>query len=291
MRKISLLLFVVIASWIAYQLYQLSANPTEPIITTSADKATAKSLPIKAVKADAPVAPAPAPLVAPVAEPEPVAPPPTPEVNPLAPCPAKIYACFGALANNIIDPTCPVYKPVWAYLSKDEGANWLKVGCYATEIDAEKAIDKAHKGMLLADKQSKEKAKTDLPVVATNAEVKRAHKAAEEHKTKPEEHKSKPENKTASEVTPVSEAEPPMHEHAVPEPEKSASGAQKGYVAQFKGGLGFVSVASRTYPTEEMKKKALDMWDKDMRILEPDGTINEKYMLKKPSAMPMPGHY
>jgi hypothetical protein len=62
------------------------------------------------------------------------------------------------------------------------------------------------------------------------------------------------------------------------------------YPAKFKGAYGKVE-ERRTYPTEEMKNKAVDLWDREGKILEPDGTITTPAsMVKKTDVPGIPGH-
>jgi hypothetical protein len=64
---------------------------------------------------------------------------------------------------------------------------------------------------------------------------------------------------------------------------------ENGYVAKFKGAFGKV-VERRSYPTEEMRQQALDLWHRELKILEPDGSINDKYVPKKQGFCPIPGN-
>jgi len=57
----------------------------------------------------------------------------------------------------------------------------------------------------------------------------------------------------------------------------------------FRTAFGLVSVEKRTYPNAEMKNKAIKMWDNGQRLLEPDGSINEKYMVKPKDSNEIPG--
>ena len=60
------------------------------------------------------------------------------------------------------------------------------------------------------------------------------------------------------------------------------------FQAMFQGAFGRV-VEKRSYPSEEMKLRALGLWAAEWKILEPDGTINEKYVVK-PKFNPLLGH-
>jgi ribosomal protein L40E len=63
---------------------------------------------------------------------------------------------------------------------------------------------------------------------------------------------------------------------------------RQAYKAQFRQLFG-LKVIERTYPTMEMKQRALQLWTREQKILEPDGTINDKYA-PKPTSSPIPGH-
>jgi|GEM_PF-6488931 len=60
------------------------------------------------------------------------------------------------------------------------------------------------------------------------------------------------------------------------------------YKASFKRIFGRV-VEERTYANEAMKQRALRLWAREQVILEPDGSLNDKYAIK-PEFSPIPGH-
>jgi hypothetical protein len=62
----------------------------------------------------------------------------------------------------------------------------------------------------------------------------------------------------------------------------------KAYKAQFRQLFGMV-IIERTYPSMAMKQRALNLWTREQKILEPDGSINDKYAPKR-KASPIPGH-
>lgn len=163
---------------------------------------------------------------------------------------------MGGPYNNTKDPSCPSYKPVWTYFSPDKGATWRSAGCYATEIDASKALTR----MRNMDPAKLEKRRQEL-------ERKKAQDSA---------------------AAPVPE---PQHQVVVPAPEPAAPVAthSKEYPLKFKGAFG-LTVETRTYPTPEMKARAQDLWDRDRKILELDGSINEKYVTKQQEISVIPGH-
>lgn len=61
------------------------------------------------------------------------------------------------------------------------------------------------------------------------------------------------------------------------------------YEVRFKGLLGLVD-EKRSYPTAEMQQRAKALWDKERKILEPDGSINDRYAQKQSSGSVIPGH-
>ncbi len=65
--------------------------------------------------------------------------------------------------------------------------------------------------------------------------------------------------------------------------------AANGYTAKFKGAFGRV-VAKRTYPTKEMKNRALDLWKKDGTLLEPDGSVTKPQSSVNSESSRIPGH-
>ncbi|MDX9951429.1 MAG: zinc-ribbon domain-containing protein [Methylophilaceae bacterium] len=76
---------------------------------------------------------------------------------------------------------------------------------------------------------------------------------------------------------------------AQPEKETAAPAAEPVYEARFQGLFGLVD-EKRRYPTAEMKARAQALWDKERKILEPDGSINEQYAQKQKSDSVIPGH-
>ena len=62
-----------------------------------------------------------------------------------------------------------------------------------------------------------------------------------------------------------------------------------GYKVAFRVGFGQLA-ETRTYPSKQMRNRALELWTLEQKILEPDGTVNDKYVLKKAEFSPIPGH-
>jgi|GEM_PF-1959976 len=62
-----------------------------------------------------------------------------------------------------------------------------------------------------------------------------------------------------------------------------------GYVVTFKRVWGQV-VEERIYPSSEMSRRALELWRREGKILEPNGKINEAYVVKPKTFSPIPGH-
>lgn len=279
---IGALLLLAFAIW----LYYASTHPVEPIVTTTSNGRIStppiilpKPLPLEAGVTVSPEANSETAELITNTE------PPLPIFDPTKPCPEKIKACFGALANRVLDPSCPEFKPVWAYFTLDEGVSWQRAGCFATEIDAEKALSKASKGLPIPTDTVL--AKQTSPANTTVGDVK-TEKSKEKSAIKPIE--ANPAETLLSppiayDVTQAKQEPKPAESH----PEHKAIEVHPKYEATFTTGLGLFTVAKRAYPTEEMRNKALAQWNKDMRILEPDGTLNDEYAIKKPEVTPIPG--
>lgn len=60
------------------------------------------------------------------------------------------------------------------------------------------------------------------------------------------------------------------------------------YVVSFKRFWGPV-LEERVYPNRKMTKRARTLWDREGKILEADGTINDKYVVKPKTFAPIPG--
>ncbi len=254
-------------------------------------------------------------------------------LNPEAPCPAKQQSCYALPGGMTIDASCPTYKPVWAYISLDNGLTWSQVGCYATEFDAEKAIKKAEQtGSVQLNSNQLVTGKLKSPEKPL-AQVEPPHNnlgtIQETPDTKPTEPKmaekpvepaplpapvavSAPEKSTSTAIE--KKAEKPADVKPVTEKPKDLSpdelkttehktNSEKAKPAKldkpkptedltvnFKTAFGLVSVEKRTYPNLEMKQKAISMWDNGQRLLEPDGSINEKYMVKPKDSVLLPGN-
>lgn len=99
---------------------------------------------------------------------------------------------------------------------------------------------------------------------------------------------------------PEPEPSPPPEETELADPElkeminrpNTAAGVPEPvgkHKAIFRRIFGIV-VTERSYPTEEMKQRALDLWTREQKILEPNGSINTKYVLKPETFSPIPGH-
>ena len=196
-------------------------------------------------------------------------------LDPLAPCPARTFSCVGGATDNIKDAKCTDAEPVWGYFSTDKGVSWTSAGCFATLEDATKSVNEARKVAFLkptkqdvkpvaevADKHKLDKAKT------TASNDKREEKALEQSQ--------------AQTNNPAQEEPAPATQTHTPSPAPT-------YHAQFKGAFGLVLLEERRYHSAEMKQKALELWDKEQKILEPDGTINDKYVVKPQKPRGIPG--
>lgn len=231
-------------------------------------------------------------------------------LNPQAPCPPQQFSCIAKQSDHITDQSCPSYKPIWAYFSNDNGASWMQVGCYATQIDATRALDKAvargyvknnkvinsNDGVVKSGSENKETTNSSNinppPPTPSNNSIQDIFNnpynrpADSEKKTEPISGEQKTENKT----------EQPTHLVVANDAKESQAAAREsgGVVVEkenreerrqnltvkFKLLFGLIPVEKRTYPNEEMRDKALFMWKKEQKILEPDGAINEKYAIK-----------
>lgn len=80
------------------------------------------------------------------------------------------------------------------------------------------------------------------------------------------------------------EKEGPKENEGTKEEEPSS-----GYKVAFKVGFGQLA-ATRTYPSKQMRNRALELWTLEQKILEPDGTVNDKYVRKEAEFSPIPGH-
>lgn len=61
------------------------------------------------------------------------------------------------------------------------------------------------------------------------------------------------------------------------------------YVVSFKRFWGPV-LEERVYPNRKMTRRAQSLWDREGKILEADGTINDKYSVKPKTFTPIPGY-
>lgn len=68
-----------------------------------------------------------------------------------------------------------------------------------------------------------------------------------------------------------------------------ARSAKPKFKAEFKGIFGQV-VATRSYPSKKMRRKAQNLWAREGKILEPDGSIYQPYESAPSSLSPIPGH-
>lgn len=184
--------------------------------------------------------------------------PSTLKADEIFPCPSTMPFCIGGTASKIKDPVCVEAKPVWAHYSEDGGTTWKRAGCYATEAEARQGLSNV---LGLAESATDKK-----PASQKNVETKSEKKV----------------------VTQAQVAQLPKH--TIPPAQHDAEHAPKGYHVSFKGPFG-ITVEKRTYPTEQMRQQALDLWDREKKILEPDGSINDKYVLRsKPVSGLIPGH-
>lgn len=173
------------------------------------------------------------------------------------PCPSGLPFCIGG-AGKLKDAVCPADKPIWAHYLDNDGL-WKRAGCYAAEADARSGLS------VLLGSNTPTLAAQDAPQSGPKTESSpRLDSAAKQKHT-------------------------PRVEDTEPKHIDSKSGSLAEFTVSFELAFGIV-VESRTYPTLQMKRKALDLWKRERKILEPDGTINEKYVLRPQSPGPIPGH-
>ena len=231
-------------------------------------------------------------------------------LNPEAPCPPQQFSCIAKQNDHITDQSCPSYKSIWAYFSNDNGASWMQVGCYATQIDATKALDKAvargyvknnkvinsNDGVVKNDSENKaviNPSNTNSPApTPSNNSIQDIfnnpyNKPAEsEKKTEPINGEQKVDNKTEQPTHLVTANEAKESQAATRESggvtaeKENREERRQNLTVKFKLLFGLIPVEKRTYPNEEMRDKALFLWKKEQKILAPDGAINEKYAIK-----------
>jgi hypothetical protein len=202
-------------------------------------------------------------------------------LDPNAPCLPNVFLCVGGVSDSVRDPGCLYDKQIWAYFSNDKGKTWSSAGCYATEAEATKGVTEARR--LAALKPSKSESKSADVAEKAKSEPLKADKAK---KTVTDKHDSSL-TEQAQQASPAGGAQetPPAPATSTQGPTKAAS-----YHVQFKGAFGLVILEERHYASQEMKQKALELWDSEQKILEPDGSINEKYVIKPPKAVGIPGY-
>lgn len=71
--------------------------------------------------------------------------------------------------------------------------------------------------------------------------------------------------------------------------EEGESACGHRYVVEFKRTWGPV-LEERVYPSREMSQRAQALWHREGKILEPNGKINETYVVKPKTFSPIPGH-
>lgn len=257
----SVVVLVLMAGY-AYYLYQHRNDPANPnIVITSPENIPAASPPVSEAMPAEPVA-VPETAPASVVEEDGEVIEPDQEIaslDPNAPCAVGLTACVRSSADTTVDPDCPAYKPIWAYFSNDKGMSWKRAGCYATEIDANKGLSNARlAATALAKKQAEQALAAKTPPEPTPAPLPAAAAPA---------------------------APKPTVEAALP---PSAGKTGEIYQVKFKGAFG-MTVETRTYHSAEMKQKALELWDRERKLLEPDGSINTKHVQPQTSGV-IPGH-
>ncbi len=265
-------------------------------------------------------------------------------LNPDAPCPPELLSCIAKQNDPIKDESCPTYKPIWVYLSADGGASWMQVGCFATSIDATRALKKAiargyvknkkvnisNSEIVKNDIENKDTVNPSGPTSSTasphstplsnnsiqdvfsnpfnkvveperqsgNSAEKSLEKASDKTLDSSVDKPQKPtesdlstaEQRTESKaeqqtnltiVHETKQNEPTNNASADVETERSREQRHPNLTLRFKLLFGLIPIEKRTYPNEEMREKALYLWKKEQKLLEPDGTVNDKYAFKK----------
>jgi len=259
-----------------YYVYSLQDDPATPIITMP--EPIAKYIPpsLPGIVPTSEITPTEAEPAEIATENDGTAEPATVMLDPTAPCPSKTFSCMGGGSENtgeiIKDSSCVADKPIWTYFSADKGVSWTSAGCYATEEEAKAGLTEARKVAFLKPGRLEPKP----PELADKSKTEPPKKpATEKHENHPAEQK------------PAGTAE--AHSEAPVGQPSYTTATGTSYKAQFKGAFGLILMEERHYPTVEMKQKALELWDKKQEILEPDGTINDKYVVKQPKAGGIPG--
>lgn len=93
-------------------------------------------------------------------------------------------------------------------------------------------------------------------------------------------------------ASPAATPQPPDDSHSVatnPSADQTVAAPAVTYELHFTGLFGLID-EKRSYPSAEMRQKAKALWDKERKILEPDGSINEQYAQKQNSGNVIPGH-
>lgn len=244
-------------------------------------------------------------------------------INPETPCPPQQLSCIAKQNDDIKDQSCPSYKPIWVYFSKDNGASWMQVGCYATQIDATKALNKAIASGVVKNNRilnsNNNAVKSDgvnnnpivnpsdtnpAPPPASSNSIQDIFNNPFNKPAEPEKQNEKPVEKsqTFNATEPIHaeqkiDAKTEQQTHLVPisEVKESATANEPTGIAsekenredkhqnltvRFKLLFGLIPIEKRTYPNEEMREKALFLWKKEQKLLEPDGTVNERYAFR-----------
>ncbi len=203
---------------------------------------------------------------------------------------AKNVRAFGSLPNTSADYVAEVTKPQTqeqndaiavdpAKLAEDEAEQKKMADDEAKRIaeeekaaavaDAEEQKRLAHEEkMALLQQQKEDKAKRadELKKAREELALAKLQASTEQEKLNAEHARLEREAKANTQSSSVQQS--PTASATAPLPQV----AQGKFKAKFKGFLG-MKVATRYYPTEEMKNQALQLWKDEGKILEPNGSV------------------
>ncbi|GBG13743.1 uncharacterized protein NMK_1294 [Novimethylophilus kurashikiensis] len=168
----------------------------------------------------------------------------------IAACPEGIRYCVGG-NGSVKDPSCSPAQPFWAHYSTDGGKTWQRAGCFSDEAQAKAGLQQAL-GISVPEISG--------PMVNTAP------------------------GKTAEQESSAKVTSLPAKSRKT-QPGTTATA----YHAKFKGPFGIV-LEERNYSSAEMRDRAEQLWQHEHKLLEPDGSINTRYVTPKPKTGLIPGH-
>jgi hypothetical protein len=168
----------------------------------------------------------------------------------IAACPDGTRYCTGE-TGSLKDSSCPPAQSFWAHYSSDGGKTWQRAGCFSDEAQAKAGLQQTL-GISIPE--------ISQPVAS----------ASPARTTKQE--------SSAKSTSLPAKSRKFQSETAAP-----------GFHAKFKGPFGIV-LEERNYPSAEMRDRAEQLWQHEHKLLEPDGSINTRYITPKPKTGLIPGH-